>query len=196
CQGLPSRCPRPASLRSDLQYLGLLVFGDVVDSLDEPVGQLLQPLLRPPLVLLRDTTVLFGLAQVLERVAAAVADGDARLLGALVYLFDQLLAPILRQLGQHQANHLTIVGRIDPEVGLLDRFFDWSEHAAIPGLHQHHARVRRSDVRDAIDRRGRAVVVDLDAIEQRGTGATSADRLQIATEDVHGGWYPWFRATS
>ena len=65
-----------------------------------------------------------GFAQMVERIAAAVAHGDARFLGPLVDLFDQLFAPVLGQLRQHQANDLAVVGRIDAEVRLLNRLFD------------------------------------------------------------------------
>src|SRR5579859_5374583 len=84
--------------RLDLHDLGLFVPGHVVDPLDELVGQLLQPILSAPLVLLRDATILFGFAEVIEGVAAAVAHGNSRFLGAVVHLLDELFAPILGEL--------------------------------------------------------------------------------------------------
>src|SRR5215216_6524423 len=119
-----------------------------------------------------------------QRIAPTVAYRDAGFFGTLVDLFDQLLAAILRELRQHEANDLAVVGRIYPQVRFLNGFLDRSEHPAIPRLNEHHPRIRRADVGDAVYGRWRAVVVDLNAIEQCRGSAASAYRLQIVAEDL------------
>src|ERR1700687_3494367 len=136
----------------DLQHFGLFVTRDLLDAFDEAVGKLLEALLGAFFVLLRYAAVLLCLAQMIERISAAIAHGHARLLGALVDLLDELFAPILGQLRQNQSNDLAIIGRIDAQVGLLDRFFNWAEHAPIPWLNKDHARVGCTDVGHTVDR--------------------------------------------
>src|ERR1700730_13141861 len=65
--------------RSDLHHLGLLLPGDLLDTLDELIGQLLESLLRALLIFLGDAAVgvFLGFAQVIERLTAAVADRHA-----------------------------------------------------------------------------------------------------------------------
>src|SRR5918911_2844364 len=96
----PSSASAPAASANalDLHDLGLLALGHLVHAMDELVGQLLEPVLGAALVLGRDPAVLLGLAQAVERIAAAVAHGDARLLGPLMDLLDQFLAALLGQL--------------------------------------------------------------------------------------------------
>src|SRR5438093_9460622 len=185
--GLASACafdwdwaPTTIDTRLDLHHFGFFVSRNLLDALDEAVGQLLEPLLGALLVLLRYATVFFCFTQMVEGIAPAITHGHARLLGALVDLLDELFAAILRQLRQHQADDLTIIGRVDAQVRRLDGFFNWTEHAPIPWLNQDHARIGGTDVGDAVDRRGGDGVVDLDAVEQSRRSSTRAKRLQIA----------------
>src|SRR5258708_11228368 len=120
----------------------------------------------------------------IERIAPAIAHGDARLLSALVDLLDELFAAILGQLRQNQANHLTVIGRVDAQVGLLDRFFNRTKHAPTPRLTEDHACIGGTDVGAAVNRRRLAVVVDLNAVEQSGRGSTGANGLQVAAEEL------------
>ena len=101
-------------------------------------------------------------------------------------LFDEVFAAILCELWEYEANDLTIVGGIDAEIRFLDGFFNRPEHGPVPRLDQNHVRIGGADVRNAIDRGGRAVVVDLDPIEQRWTGAAGTHRLEVAAQDLHG----------
>src|ERR1051326_7589927 len=68
---------------SDLHNFRLLVPGDVVHTFHEGVCQLLQPLLRAALILLGDATVFLCLAQVIQGIASAIAQRDARFFGAM-----------------------------------------------------------------------------------------------------------------
>ncbi len=56
------------------------------------------------LVFARDAAVLLRLANVVDGVAAAVADGDARLLGALVDLLDEAFASLLGELRKRESD--------------------------------------------------------------------------------------------
>src|SRR5437868_5832107 len=119
-----------------------------------------------------------------EGIPAAVPHCYPGFLRALMDLLHQLLAAILRQLGQHEADDLAVIGWIDAQVRLLDGFLDRTEHAAVPRLDQHHAGIGSADIGHAIDRRRRAVVVHLDSIEQSWTSPTGADRLEVSAQDL------------
>ena len=69
---------------------------------------------------------LFCLAKVVERVAAAIAHGDASLFGALMDLFDELLAAVLGQLRQGQSNDLPSL------LGLMPRSDFWIAFSMTP----------------------------------------------------------------
>src|SRR5205823_13840241 len=137
--------PATSVTSSDLHDLGLFAAGHVVDLLDEAVRQLLQPILGAAFVFLRDATVFFGFAQVIQRITPTVAHRDTRLFSAVVDLLHQLFAAVLRELWKHQANDLAVIGWIDAQIGFLNSLFDWPEHAAVPWLDQHHVRIRRAD---------------------------------------------------
>src|ERR1041384_5779734 len=84
-------CEPATSVNLYLHDLRLPRAGDFVDTFDEAIGQLLQPLLSPAFVFFRDARVLFGLSQVVQGVAAAVAHRDPCFLSAVMNLLDQLL---------------------------------------------------------------------------------------------------------
>src|SRR6266853_5618940 len=115
--------PATSVIGSDLRHFRLLPPGDLLDALDELIGQLLQSLLGALFVLHRDAAAVLFLrpAKMVERIATAVADGDPRLLCALVDLLDELFAAVLGQLRQHEPDDLAVVGRVNTEIGLLDR---------------------------------------------------------------------------
>lgn len=55
---------------------------------------------------------------------ADVADSHLAVFRILVDLLDQLLTALLRQLGEAQAQGLTVILGIDAQVGILDRLLN------------------------------------------------------------------------
>ena len=119
------------------------------------------------------------LLEVLDRVAADVPDRDAALLGHVPHELDELLAPLLGELRDRQADELAVVRRRQAEIGLLDRLLDLLDRRRVERLDRQHARLGRVDRREVLERRRRAVVVDRDAVEQRRRRAAGAHGVEV-----------------
>ena len=91
---------------------------------DVLVGDLLDLVEAAPLVVFGDLVVLQQLLQLVVGVAAHLADAVAAFLGVLVHELRQLLAALLGQRGNRDADDLAVVGRVQPEVGAADRLLD------------------------------------------------------------------------
>src|SRR4051794_782946 len=157
----------PGSHLQDLRLFALEVRVELGDAL---VGDLLKLGLRAALLVLADLALLAHLAQVVHDVAADVADLHAALLGDVMEDLDHLLAPLLGQRRDGQADELAVVGRVQAEVGVADRLLDRLDRVLVVGLHGQQLRLG-VDARELLERRRRAVVVDVDAVEQRGRRA-------------------------
>src|SRR5882724_697764 len=127
----PPCCTPGSSCGLDLKELLLLVGRQPVDLVGEPVGELLEFLLDPLEVVLRELAVALEMLELVLGVAADVADRDTPRLCALLHVPDQLLAPVLRQGGKRQSDHLTVVRRRDPEVGAQDGLLDGAHGIAV-----------------------------------------------------------------
>src|SRR5215211_1159683 len=103
---------------SDLEDLFFLALEQGVELLDLLVGELLQRLLGAVLVVGTGLARVAQLAQVVHGVAADVADRDLALLGQAAHHLHQLLAPLLGELGDLQADDLPVVVRGQADVGL------------------------------------------------------------------------------
>ena len=143
------------------------------------VGELLDMLLGPVLLVAADLSLVDELLEVVHDVAADVPDRDLALLGHVADDLDELLAPLLRQLGDRQADQLAVVRRGQPEVGLLDRPLDLRDRVRVERLDRQHSRLGRVDRRELLERRLLAVVVDLHAVEQGRRGAAGAQRREL-----------------
>ncbi len=119
------------------------------------------------------------LLEMLDRVAAHVAHGDASLLGHLPHELDELLAPLLGQLRDRQPDQLAVVRRRQAEIRLEDRLLDLLDRRRVERLDRQHPRLRRVDRREVLERRRRAVVVDRDPVEQRRRRAAGAHRVEV-----------------
>ena len=60
------------------------------------------------------------------------------------------------------------------------------EHRPVPRLDDDEVRIRRADAGQLVQRRLRTVVVDDDALHQRGRGATGADSGEVALHGLDG----------
>src|SRR6185437_5631464 len=150
--------------------------------LDETVGQLLHVVLCAAIIVLADLLVLQHGLDVLERVAADIAD---RHLGTFAFMADMLgeiLAAFLGEWRHIEADHGTRSGGCDAEVGCHDGFFDGAHHLLFIGRNGQRARVRDGHGGDLVDRNVLAVVVHPDVFHQRGAGAAGAKVRQLVTQ--------------
>jgi hypothetical protein len=81
---------------------------EIVDLLHVLVGERLDVVLQLAVLVLGDLAVLFLLLQRVEPGVADVADGDARLLGVFRGDSGQLLAPLLVEVGDRDAQRLAL----------------------------------------------------------------------------------------
>src|SRR5690242_12963751 len=119
---------------SDLHDLGFLALQQLVDLVHVLVGELLDAILGAVLLVAADLAVVDELFEVVDRVAPDVPDRDLALLRHLADDLDELLAPLLGQLRDRQADQLAVVGRRQAEVRLLDRALDRRDGARVEGL--------------------------------------------------------------
>src|SRR5215212_11911416 len=102
----------------DLGDLGFFALQEVVDLLDVFVGELLDALLGAALVVGPDALLLL---EVVDHVAADVPHGDPSVLCDRARHLDELLAALLGQLRDRQADDLAVVRGVQAKVGFLDR---------------------------------------------------------------------------
>src|SRR5699024_10861457 len=128
-----------------LEQLFFLLLGDLVDLLYPVVRELLEVLFGYLEVVLGDLRGLLLGLELVHRVAPDVADGDLGVLGVFLDLLCQLLAALLSQLREYQADAPAVVLGVDAQVGGQDGLFYRLERGGIPGLDQQAAGVRRRD---------------------------------------------------
>src|SRR5262245_37771780 len=120
------------SHREDL----LLLRGEhPIDFPDHIVGCLLNLVGRALALVLADLVILFQLLEHINPVAPDMPDRDLGRLGVFVRDFDQLLAPLLVELGDPQPQHLAFGRRREAEIGGRDRLFHRVHHGFVPDLH-------------------------------------------------------------
>src|SRR5271157_4918909 len=179
--------------RSDFHDLGSLLVAQLVDLGLELLGQGLdlflagfQVVLGEGLVGLLDLGLLVG-------VAADIADGDPRLLGQILDTVGQLL-PLLDGQGRYvEPNHLAVgVGR-QAQVARLDRLDDVADHRRIKRPDQDLLRLRRAQVRELLERRRRAVIIDPDRIDQARVRPSGPDTPELVGQKGDALFHPVFR---
>src|ERR1035437_6767800 len=170
--------------RSDLEDLSLLLLGEIVNLADEAVGDVLHLGDVALDLVLGDVPLLLQPAQVVDLVAANVAHRDARLLRLLLDELGELAAAILGQGRDGDADHLPVVAGVEPELAALESLLDGRDRAAIIRLDHQQARLGRGDPRDALQRRRRPVVVDLDAVDQRRRRPPGPDAAEVLLESL------------
>src|ERR671936_797101 len=144
----------------DLEDLGFLALEELVDLLRVLVRELLDALLGAVLLVLAD-------------------------LGLPAHDLDELLTPLLGELRDGQADDLPVVRRRQAQVGLLDRALDRLQRVGVEGLNGEQSRLGRVDRGELLERRLLAVVVDLDAVEQRGRRAAGSQGRELRLRRLH-----------
>src|SRR5215207_4171158 len=143
---------------SHLEDLVFLALEQGVELLGLLVGELLQRLLGAVLVVGAGLARVAQLAQVVQRVTADVADRDLALLGEPADHLHELLAPLLGELGDLQADDVAVVVRRQADVGLEDRPLDRLDGVLVVRLDGEQARLGGGDGRELLERRHRDVV--------------------------------------
>src|SRR5689334_5084961 len=108
-----------------------------------------------------------------------VSHRDLPLLRDLADDLDELLAALFGRLWHRQPDQLPVVRRRQAEVGLLNRFFDPLDRGGIERLDREHPRLWDVDRRKLLERRRRPVIVDRDAVEQRGRRAAGTHGVEL-----------------
>ena len=135
-----SRWSRSSLIRHTSMISASLDVDQAVDLLDVLVGELLDVLLGPRLVVLGDLLELLDLR---HRLGARVPHGDAAFLGQLVHHLHQLLAALLGQRRQRHPDQVALRGRVEAEVGVADGLLDGLGQALVERLHGEQPRLGR-----------------------------------------------------
>src|SRR5688572_4609203 len=104
--GMSSRRGAESSYLHDLLFL---LLEEIVDLVHVLVRDLLQPVLCAPLLVVTDVSVADELLEIVHDVAPDVADRDPSLLGEVADDLDELLAALLGQRRDGQADQLAVV---------------------------------------------------------------------------------------
>src|SRR5215216_2236277 len=192
-RGIPASAPPAGSNgagsatdASDLEQLPLLVLEQGVDLGHVLVGDALEALLGPAQLVLGDVAVALQALQGVLLVPADVADAGPRLLGPVLGQAHVLLAPLLGELGEGQADDLAVVGRVDAQVGVADGLLDRGGGVAVVRRDDQQAGLGGGDAGQLLERGRGAVVVDLEAVDQGGVGAAGADAAELLLGHLDG----------
>ena len=117
-------------------------------------------------------------------VAADVAHRHAGFFSSVLDQLDKLLAPLLGQGRKRDADYLAVVGGVEPELRLLQRFLDGSDRVAIVRLHQQQSRFGGMDLSQLQERSRRAVIIDLDSLHQRRSGPAGTDCRELMMQNI------------
>src|SRR5688500_15533736 len=160
---------RGMALTVSLNGQDLFLFGraDLVGHEDVAVGQLLQLRLEALHVVCRHAGALLFRAHLLVRVAAQRTDLDAALFDLLVQHLHQILAALLGERRDVEADDRAVGIRREAEVRRLDRLLDGFDDAAVVGLDQDLPRLGRVDLRELDQRRRHTVRLDLELLHER-----------------------------
>ena len=120
----PLQRVRVGNTHSDLHQFLFLLGAHLVDLFDVLVGEVLNVLFGLLLVVLGQLTLLLGLLNVVDCVAADVADGDLGILGVFADLLREILAALLGQLREDEADNAAVILRVDAEIRGLDGLFN------------------------------------------------------------------------
>ena len=150
------------------------------------VGELLEILLGDLEIVLGDLGLFLLGLELLHGVAADVAHGDLGFLGVLLDLLGELLAALLGQLREDQADGAAVVLRIDAEIGRENGLLNGLEGGGVPRLDEQAAGIGRADGGDLVDGRVCAVILDGDAVKHGGIRLAGADGGQLLGQELAG----------
>src|SRR6185312_11839344 len=182
CEGsADSSCPAltgdPRTL--DLEDVLFLVLEQLVQLPDARVGDLLELDLGAVLIVRTGLSGLLELAQVVHDVAADVADRHPPLLGDVAHHLDQLLAPLLRELGDRKADEVAVVAGGQAHIGFEYRPLDRLDRALVVGLDGEKPRLGRGHRGQLLERSRGSVIVHADPVKEYGAGPPGPHRSKL-----------------
>ena len=130
-----------------------------------------------------DLAVALVALEVIGGVTPQVADLDSGLFHPLVDAPDDVLATLLGERRNVEADDRPVDVGHQADVALLDGLLDGAEDAAIPGLDDDLMRLRDADRGQLVERRRRAVVLDVEALDQRRRRPPGPQALEVT---LHG----------
>ncbi len=119
-------------------------------------------------------------------IAAGVAN---RHLGGFTHLLDlrhQLLAPVPGERWDADADGFAVRLRVQAEIRGLDRLADGGDGSGVEGLDENLGGLGRGDGGEALEIGLRAVVVDLDVLDEGGGGSAGPHAAQLVLQVVDG----------
>src|SRR5262247_3906412 len=99
--------------------------------------------------------------------------------GEVLDLLLHLLAALLGERRDRDADQLAVVLRGEAEVRGTDRLLDVADRTLVVGRDHDQTRVRRAEVRELLERRGRAVVLHLQSVQKRRVRAPGPHLLEV-----------------
>src|SRR5712671_5317711 len=161
-----------------------------VDLRDRVVAGLLYLIGRPLAVVLADLVIFFQFLEHIKSVAPDMPHRDPRRLGIFVGDLDQILAPLLIQLGDAQPQHLPLGRWRQPEIGSRDGLFHGMDHRLVPNLDGNQAWLRDADRGDLIERHMGAVGFHLDGFKQIRRCPAGAQPAHLLLEQLNRPLHP------
>ena len=122
------------------------------------------------------------LSQFLQELVGISADIPDSHLGGLPLLLDilyQFFSPFLRKLREYQADHFAVVGRINPQIGHVDRLLNGLHHGGLPGLYLQDTGLRNADISHLLQGGGGSVIVHLYLLKHVGISSACPDRTEF-----------------
>src|SRR5262245_315215 len=175
-----------APIGLDAQDFPFLLLQELVNPGDEAIGRLLDLFVPAALLVLRRLAISGQLLELVVGVAATLANGHPPLFRHLAHGLGELLAALLGQRRNHQANHLAVVHGGDPEIGGHQGFLDGLELPRLPGLDADGPGVGYGDRGHLVERREGPVVVDAEAIEEARRSPSGPDGRELPTQRLRG----------
>src|ERR1700730_2595173 len=168
----------------DLHDLGFFASGQGVDALDLGLGELLQLRLGAFRLILRHLALLLHLVDSVDLVAPHVANRHPRFLGSVANELDVLLATLLGQRRDRDADHLAVAGRVQALIAGSERLLDRTDLALVIDLDHQQTRLRGAYLRQLVERGRRAVVRHHDLVDERRVGPAGSNGRQLGGEMI------------
>src|SRR5207302_2576538 len=113
-------------------------------------------------------------------------DRHASLLGLLADQLHVLLAALFGEWRDGHADDLPVVRGVQAHVARAQGLLDGPDLALVVDLDHQQPRLRRADLGELVQRRGRAVVRDHDLVDEGRVGTAGADGREVRAEVVNG----------
>src|SRR4051794_34642204 len=122
----------------------------------------------------------------MPRRPAVAANTDASLLRHVLDDLDELLAALRSEGRERQPDDLTVVARVDPQVGVAEGLLDRADRGLVVGLDGEQPRLGHAEPRELLERDLRAVVVDRQLLDERRRRPPGSDAGELRPHRLDG----------